>query len=48
VDELTLLMGVATAPGPTWRQLRLKVPMVELFERVASASTCPILLLFWA
>lgn len=45
VEELLLLMGVASALGPTTRRLWLKVPMVESFERVANSTTCPLLLL---
>ncbi|RAQ95862.1 Cgl0159 family (beta/alpha)8-fold protein [Thermogemmatispora tikiterensis] len=44
-DELVLLVGVATALGPTSSHLWLKLPMVEGFERVARATTCPILVL---
>lgn len=44
-DDLVRLMGVASALGPTSRGRWLKVPMVEDFERVAQATTCPIVLL---
>lgn len=44
-DALIKVVGVATALGasstPTW----LKIPYCEQFERVAQATTCPILML---
>lgn len=44
-DNLVRLMGVASALGPTSRGRWLKVPMVDDFERVAAATTCPLVLL---
>lgn len=44
-DDLVRLVGVATALGPSSAHLWLKLPMVPDFERVARASTCPIVLL---
>lgn len=45
VDNLVRLMGVASALGPTSRGRWLKVPMVADFDRVAAATTCPLVLL---
>lgn len=44
-DDLVRLLGVASALGPTSRGRWLKVPMVSDFERVAQATTCPLVLL---
>jgi hypothetical protein len=44
-DELVRLVGIASALGYTSEGLWLKLPMVEEFERVAKATTCPIVLL---
>jgi DhnA family fructose-bisphosphate aldolase class Ia len=45
VDDLVRLIGVASALGPSSRHRWLKVPMVESFDRVSRATTCPLVLL---
>lgn len=45
VDELVRLVGVATAMGSSSLYRWLKLPMVDHFERIAAATTCPIVLL---
>lgn len=45
VDDLVKLVGVASALGPTSRRRWLKVPMITPFERIARATTCPLVLL---
>jgi hypothetical protein len=44
-EALARLAGVATALGASSRNLWLKLPYCEGYERVARATTCPILLL---
>ncbi|QSO51331.1 hypothetical protein JZ785_21245 [Alicyclobacillus curvatus] len=44
-DALVSLVGVASGLASTSRNRWLKLPMVDEFERVANATTCPILLL---
>lgn len=44
-DDLVRLVGVASALGSTSMGRWLKLPMTEQFERVAVATTCPIVLL---
>lgn len=45
LDPLVRLIGVATAMGNSSCNRWLKLPMVSPFERVAAATTCPIVLL---
>ena len=45
LDPLVRLVGVATAMGNSSRNRWLKLPMVSSFERIAAATTCPIVLL---
>jgi len=44
-EELIRVIGVATALGDSSRNLWLKIPYCENFEKVVSATTCPILVL---
>ena len=44
-DDLVKAIGVATALGETSRLTWLKIPYCDDFERVARATTCPILML---
>lgn len=44
-DDLVRLVGVASALGPTSARRWLKLPMADDFQRVAGATTCPIVLL---
>ena len=44
-DDLVKVIGVATALGETSRLTWLKIPYCEDYERVARATTCPILML---
>jgi hypothetical protein len=44
-DDLVKVMGVATALGETSRLTWLKIPYCDDYERVARATTCPILML---
>jgi len=44
-STLAKLVGVATALGSSSSRLWLKLPYVEDFEKVAKATTCPILVL---
>ncbi len=44
-DELIKTISVATALGSSSRGIWLKIPFCEGFERVAKATTCPILML---
>lgn len=45
VKELVKVVGVATALGDSSRNIWLKIPYCENFAEVASATTCPILML---
>lgn len=44
-DDLVKVVGVATALGETSRLTWLKIPYCDEYERVARATTCPILML---
>ena len=44
-SDLIRVMGVATALGDSSRAIWLKIPYCEEYERVARATTCPILML---
>lgn len=44
-EKLAKLVGVASALGDSSTRIWLKLPYVEGFEAVASATTCPILIL---
>lgn len=44
-DEMVRLVGVATGLGCTTENRWLKLPMTAEFDRVANATTCPIVLL---
>jgi hypothetical protein len=44
-DDLVKVIGVATALGETSRLTWLKIPYCEDYERVACATSCPILML---
>lgn len=45
LDNLVRLIGVATGMGNSSRNRWLKLPMLDHFNRVAEATTCPIVLL---
>ncbi len=44
-EDLVKIVGVATALGNSSRNIWLKIPYCENFEKVAKATTCPILML---
>lgn len=44
-DELIKIIGVATALGDSSRRIWMKLPYCEGFEKVAKATSCPILML---
>ncbi|MGO9643287.1 MAG: hypothetical protein ACLPY5_00920 [Candidatus Bathyarchaeia archaeon] len=44
-DEMIKVVGVATAVGDSSQGIWLKIPYCEGFERVAKATSCPILML---
>jgi len=44
-EELIKTIGVATALGDSSKGIWLKIPYAEGFDRVANATTCPILML---
>ena len=44
-EDLVKVIGVATAVGDSSRNIWLKIPYCEDFEKVAKATTCPILML---
>jgi DhnA family fructose-bisphosphate aldolase class Ia len=44
-EELIKIIGVATALGDSSKGIWLKIPYCEEFERVAKATSCPILML---
>jgi DhnA family fructose-bisphosphate aldolase class Ia len=45
VEDLVKVVGVSTALGDSSRNIWLKIPYCEDFAKVASATTCPVLML---